>query len=51
MSALGQLLNYKRLYEQEHSPALFVAMAVVCERLEPDIAESFAEQGIEVYVV
>ncbi len=51
MSALGQLVNYKRLYEQEKSPALPVAMAVVCERIEPDISESFDEQGIEVYVV
>jgi len=51
MSALGQLLNYRRLYLEEYSPALAVGMAVVCERIEPDILESFHQQEIEVYVV
>lgn len=51
MSAYGQVKNYRRLYVEERSPALPVGMAVVCERIEPDILETFAEDGIEVYVV
>ena len=51
MSALGQLLNYQRLYDQEYPHIQPIYMAVVCERIEPDILESFEQQGIEVYVV
>jgi len=51
MSAVGQLLNYKRLFVEEYKPALSVRMAVVCDRLEPDVLGSYEEAGIEVYVV
>lgn len=51
MSAYGQLKNYRRLYISERSPAQAVHMAVVCERIEPDVIGQFRDDGIEVYVV
>jgi len=51
MSALGQLLNYKQLYLKEYNPRKPVRLAVVCERLEPDILITLRSYGIEIYIV
>ncbi len=51
MSALGQLLNYRALYLKEYNPRKPVRLAVVCERLEPDILPTFKSYGIEIFIV
>lgn len=51
MSPLGQLLNYKRLYEKEYAPTKPVRMVVVCERIAPDVTESYRAADIPIYVV
>jgi len=51
MSALGQLLAYRHLFLREHQPVGQLKLAVVCERLEPDMDVVFKAHGIEVYIV
>ena len=51
MSALGQLLNYRALYLKEYNPRKPVRLAVVCERLEPDILPTFRSYGIDLFIV
>ncbi len=51
MSALGQLLNYRQLYLKEYNPKKPVRLAVVCERLEPDIIPTLKSYGIEIFIV
>lgn len=50
-SALGQLLNYRQLYLKEYNPTKPVRLAVVCERLAPDILPTFKSYGIEIFIV
>lgn len=51
MGALGQLLTYRDLYLEERRPLKPVKLAVVCERMAPDILQTYARHGIEVYIV
>jgi hypothetical protein len=51
MSALGQLLNYKQLYLKEYNPRKDVKLAIVCERLEPDILPTLKSYGIDIFIV
>jgi len=51
MGALGQLLAYRQLYIMEHPTNRPVEMAVVCERIEPDVPEIMAQHGITIYRV
>lgn len=51
MSAMGQLLNYRTLYEMEYKPTKPIRLMVVCERVEHDIQLTYARQGIELAVV
>ena len=51
MGALGQLLAYRQLYIKEHPTGREVKMAVVCERVEPDVPEVMAQHGITIYRV
>jgi len=51
MSALGQLLNYRQLYLKQYNPRKPVRLAIVCERLEPDILPTLKSYGIEIYIV
>jgi len=51
MSALGQLLNYRQLYLKEYNPRKPVRLALVCERLEPDILPTLKSYGIDIYIV
>lgn len=51
MSALGQLLNYRQLYLKEYNPRKTVKIAIVCERLEPDILPTLRSYGIEIFIV
>jgi len=51
MGAMGQLLNYQRLYLREKRPTKPVRTVVVCERIEPDVAGAYAQYGIEIALV
>lgn len=50
-AAAGALLNYRRLYRQEHRLRKPLRLAVVCERLEWDVVEYYRELGIVVFLV
>lgn len=50
-SAIGQLIQYERLYLEELQPSQPVFKVLVCERLAPGIRESCQAQGISIYLV
>jgi hypothetical protein len=49
--AVGQLLQYERLYIQETQPTRPVRKALVCERLAPGVEDTCRELGITIYIV
>jgi hypothetical protein len=51
MAAFGKVLNYMRLYREEYAPSKPLRGAVVCWRVEPDVAEIYREHNIEIFVV
>jgi len=51
MSALGQLINYERLFREEWRPQKPVYLHAVGERLEPDVAPAFFEARIRIILV
>ena len=51
MSAVGQLLGYLVLFRAQFPTKKVVKLAVVCERIAPDMGIVFREYGIEAYVV
>lgn len=51
MSAMGQLLTYKDLYVKEYRPTKPIKLALVCERLEPDVSSTLQANGIEIFIV
>jgi len=51
LSALGQCLAYKYLYERDFKPDKPVQMRIVCEREEPNIREIAEQQGVYIWKV
>jgi len=51
MSALGQVLSYKFLYERDFKPTKPVEMRIVSEREEPNIREIAALQNVGIWIV
>jgi hypothetical protein len=51
LSALGQVLAYKYLYERDFKPGKPVEMRIVCERLEPNIDEIAKEHNVYIWRV
>ena len=51
LSALGQCLAYKYLYERDYKPTKPVEMRIVCEREEPNIREIAGSQGVYIWTV
>ncbi len=49
--AVGQLIQYERLYLEELAPSKPVFKVLVCERLAPGIQETCQAQGISIYLV
>lgn len=49
--AIGQLIQYERLYLEEYAPWLPIFKVIVCERLAPGILETAQAQGITIYLV
>jgi len=51
LSAVGQLLGYLVLFNQQYSPQKRVRLALVCGNIAPDMGPILTEYGIETYVV
>lgn len=51
MSALGQLVNYFELYQQEYHPAKGIMLAAVGERQAPDIRAAFDLYAVNIILV
>jgi hypothetical protein len=51
LSALGQCIAYKYLYERDYKPVKPVQMRIVCEREEPNIREIAKTQGVYIWMV
>ena len=51
MSALGQLVNYFELYQQEYRPTKPLMLAVICEREEPDIRHAYDLYAVNIILV
>ncbi len=49
--AIGQLIQYERLYIEEYQPTSPVNKVIVCERLAPGILETAQVQRIGIYLV
>tara|TARA_Y100000310_G_C20665995_1_gene807525 strand:- start:1229 stop:1654 length:426 start_codon:yes stop_codon:yes gene_type:complete len=47
MSALGQIISYRRLYEMTQQPQLQIKAVIVCERIDADLASIIEENNIE----
>ncbi|MBA7569803.1 hypothetical protein ES708_11544 [subsurface metagenome] len=51
MSALGQLVTYFELYQQEHRPVKPVLLAAIGEREAPDIRSAFDLYAVNIILV
>lgn len=51
MSALGQLVTYFELYQQEHRPVKPVMLAAIGEREAPDIRAAFELYAVNIILV
>uniref|UniRef100_A0A6H2A1H4 PD-(D/E)XK nuclease superfamily protein n=1 Tax=viral metagenome TaxID=1070528 RepID=A0A6H2A1H4_9ZZZZ len=51
LSAIGQVMAYKLLYQDEFKPMLPVEMRIVCERIATDIPRLAAELNIGIWQV
>ena len=51
LSALGQILAYKALWERGRGKAASMYLAIVTDRVNPDEAYLFDTHGIRVYIV
>lgn len=51
LSALGQVLAYKFLYERDYKPSKPVEMRIVCERKEMNIDEVAATHNVHIWQV
>jgi hypothetical protein len=51
MSALGQLINYFELYQQEYRPIKPVKLAAIGEREAPDIRATYGLYGVDIILV
>jgi len=51
LSAIGQLLSYRALYEKEYAPVEPIALAVITDRIWPDEEWLFNHFGIKYYVL
>jgi hypothetical protein len=51
LSALGQLIGYRDLYQKKYFPTVPIRLAVVCETIDPDVEVLMRERGIVVYKV
>lgn len=51
VSALGQLLTYKQLYEREREPDKPVRLGVVCRQVAPDMEKVFEQNNVTIFLV
>ena len=51
LSAIGQLLGYLVLFNRQYRPQKRVRLALICERIAPDMEPVLLEYGIETYLV
>ena len=51
MRALGQLLTYKTLWDQDPKSDLPVTMVLVADQIDPDVRLSYVPYGIKLYLV
>lgn len=51
MSAIGQLVAYKRLYEEKYGPGTIAGLAIVARDIDPDIEHVAKTMNIEVVLV
>lgn len=51
MGALGQIIGYVSLYDQEFNPRERISGAIVAELIDPNIRQLLEDHGIEYYVV
>lgn len=49
--ALGQLVLYEQLYAKLRPYAPTIMLGLICERLGPDMEETFRTQGVEIWRV
>lgn len=49
--ALGQLLTYRRLFQELRPPTAPTSLALVALRLGQDMRETFLEQGVAIFLV
>jgi hypothetical protein len=50
MGALGQVVTYARLFEEEYRPDGEVWPVVVCDKADSDVIKGFVEAGVGVFV-
>lgn len=48
-SAIGAVQTYEQLYRQQVGPQVTVRLAIVCERMHPDLRAAAEAMGITVY--
>jgi len=51
LGALGQIIGYLALYEEQFSPRKELKGAIVTELVDPNISRILEEHGIELYVI
>lgn len=51
LAAVGQLLGYLVLFNQQYRPQKRVRLALVCAEIAPDMTPILTEYGIETYLV
>ena len=51
LGALGQIIGYLALYEEQFSPATELKGAIVCDGVDPNVRWILEDHGIELYVM
>lgn len=47
-TALGQVIGYRRLFQEEYEVAGTVVGVVVCGKVDPDLVDDFADRGVRI---
>ena len=50
-SAVGQILNYRKLYIEDFAPQIAPKAIIVTDFVKPEIAQYAAEQGVQIVAV
>ncbi|MEM4976305.1 MAG: hypothetical protein QXT64_03155 [Desulfurococcaceae archaeon] len=50
-SALGQVLSYKRWYEEQYKPTKPVKVGIVCQEVDQNMIPIFEEYGVDIFQV